>query len=523
MSGLDPTAAVAAQVVAGAMDAVAEAALSLGVSADVLQATIRVGDALEAQVLPPQGRRDLVQIAGQTVVAELPAGVYPGETLVLQVTGFSGNQILVRNLGVANPNDPQPTVDVRLPLPQSATQTATLTTIAPKSDAMPEPAARIAPPPELFVAASVRPAQIAGDVPQTRIDPSSLEARLATARVEPPVTLPAGGQAPRPLVATAAIRNAGIPIGVAVTAAARQHPLANASANLLNAVRVPQNAVTLAAARIAKDAVARLPQVFERLETALETVVSDSRAATLRTLVAFTARLDPQNAEAFAHQISSFVSNVLEGAEAKAAQLVRALSAPQAPLAQEKAAERSIAIEHDVKSLVLSMISRPPANTSPQLERALHDALVTLTGAQLQTLSANADGEQGIVMTLPLFFRENGQPSQVRISREQTRHGERLDAENFHIAFVLDTQSLGTVAIDMQTVGRTVAVNVKTQRRSAVAPFQASLADLRGRLERLRYRIGSMTASPVTPTAPAANAGASAEPRTLDGSFDRRV
>src|SRR5579884_3142468 len=107
MSGIDPLVALSARV-AAAEAAMLDAALDLGVSADELQSHIRTGDVLPAKILAPQGGQDLIEIAGLRVTAELPPGLLPGETILLQVTGFSGPQMYVRNLGAPNPANPVP-------------------------------------------------------------------------------------------------------------------------------------------------------------------------------------------------------------------------------------------------------------------------------------------------------------------------------------------------------------------------------------------------------------------------------
>ncbi|MHB8195746.1 MAG: hypothetical protein ACYDFQ_06670, partial [Vulcanimicrobiaceae bacterium] len=88
MSASDPGSGLAAQAVAAAQNAIADATLQLGTAA-ILRADLQVGQVLDALVLPPQGGSDRVQILGQTVVAQLPPGIDPGQTLALQITGFS--------------------------------------------------------------------------------------------------------------------------------------------------------------------------------------------------------------------------------------------------------------------------------------------------------------------------------------------------------------------------------------------------------------------------------------------------
>ncbi len=251
-----------------------------------------------------------------------------------------------------------------------------------------------------------------------------------------------------------------------------------------------------------------------RLQAALPEESGDPRIATLKTLAAFTARLDPASEPTLPAQISSYVSNAIAGAESKLRQLLEALShaaAPGAHLqsqrlpmhAQVRAAERAAAIDHDLKSLVLSVLRDPGAARTPDLTRALNETLVTLTAVQLNALSS-ADAATGtIAIALPVFFRQNGNAAQLRISRDAGSRARKLEADDFHLAFVLDTANLGTVAIDVQTVGRTVKLEVKTETQAAAGAFERTLDTLRGRLESLRYRVASWKAA-VLVRAPAA-------------------
>jgi hypothetical protein len=138
MSGLDPLAALAAQAVANAQAAMDQAILSLGADVAALQAQVNVGEVIAATVLPPQGGTDLLSFLGQTVAAQIPPGINPGETLLLQVTGFTNSTVTVRNLGTIDPQNPIPTVNPELaPPPTDGPQSAVLTTqIAPAQGAV---------------------------------------------------------------------------------------------------------------------------------------------------------------------------------------------------------------------------------------------------------------------------------------------------------------------------------------------------------------------------------------------------
>ncbi|MBV8332248.1 MAG: flagellar hook-length control protein FliK [Candidatus Eremiobacteraeota bacterium] len=137
----------------------------------------------------------------------------------------------------------------------------------------------------------------------------------------------------------------------------------------------------------------------------------------------------------------------------------------------------------------------PPRGAPPELTAALGETLMAITGVQLNVLNAQNADPNTIVVPLPVFYHEGGRPAQLRISRDAPQGGKKLDADNFHIAFVLDTRTLGTVAVDLQTASRSVSVNVKTEAASAADRFKDSFADLRGRLEQLHYRVASVAAS----------------------------
>jgi len=69
-----------------------------------------------------------------------------------------------------------------------------------------------------------------------------------------------------------------------------------------------------------------------------------------------------------------------------------------------------------------------------------------------------------------------------------------LDGDNFHIAFVLDTKHLGTVAIDLRTVGRAYSLSVKTETLRSAQRFGDELSRLTDRLSSLRYQSKSVEA-----------------------------
>lgn len=579
MSTLDPILAAAAAL--SAEGSAPTAALDLGVAAEVLQAQLQVGDLLAAIVLAPQGGNDLLSIFGQTVVAQLPPGVHPGETLLLQVTAFSGNQILVRNLGLSDPQNPPTTAQLVLPPPEEgAPQTATLRTIPPPAEPSTATASNppvaggvraplpIAPPRAVFVAASVQPVVLEPQVATARpgalpVEPQvaatltapELEARIVAARTGVPErSAPAPpAQNPKtelpqsaPAAASVAPRSAPPPI-VAPSRPPLEAPIPPTSGaeRLLAQLRVPATPLTLVAAKLVADSAAAVPRALTELDAVLARA-ADPIVAPLRSLIAFIARLDPGNERAFPEQIASYVSNVLDGGESKLVALLNALvksgtpataadesnaqapaatqlpqlsSTTQAPqmqpvpvassaagaaTAQASAVERAVALEHDLKTVLLALTQTSPegAAASPALGTALSNTLVAVTAAQLNLLLTNANDPHAMSLAIPVFFREGGKPAQLRIARDAPGRKTKLDADNFHIGFILDTQSLGTIAIDLETVGRAVKLEVKTERANSALRFRDALGELRTRLEHLHYSVASARAAVLAPPAP---------------------
>ncbi len=576
MSGLDPLAAFAAQIVANAQAAIEEAALDLGAATQAFQAQLSVGDILTATVLPPENGSDRLSVLGQTIAARLPSGVNPGEQLQLQVTGFTSAAIIVRNLGVIDPNNPPPQPNIQVPA-QNAPQTAVLRSApppapappatAPANAAPPPPEVSLAPPREIFVAASVVPtaapnaqAPASAEPPAPASAAGALEARIALNRTPLPQpaakAAPAPASAPAPAASTPSARTAAAsspaaaprPIAAPHPAAAAPPPMtarpaaasesvaprtvrapSTPEAALLARVRVPATATTLAAARIVKSATQALTSAFERLDAQLAKLAPDSRVGTLRSLLSFVGELDLRAPATLPEQLAAFVSHVLDGAEGKFVQLARAvLAAPQEPAsasagphaaaaspapstvnlpeapalapasnaasAAAHVAERTAAYQHDVKAVLLALTQSSPRDASPNVIQALRDALVATTAVQVNVLSSQANDPNAITIPLPAYFFEGGKPTQLRIARDPSGNGRALDADNFHLGFVLDTKTLGTVAIDVQTVGRAVSIDVKTQTSTFAERFRGTLGELRARLEALRYRVAALDA-----------------------------
>ena len=101
---------------------------------------------MTAQVLPPNGLTDLIQILGTRVAAALPPTLTPGDTFTAQVTGFDGPQILLQILsmgepvpagtappGAGNPNVPPAALDTTPPTALELAAAAGLARVAGKA------------------------------------------------------------------------------------------------------------------------------------------------------------------------------------------------------------------------------------------------------------------------------------------------------------------------------------------------------------------------------------------------------
>ncbi len=524
---MDPLAAFALQAVANAQAAIEEATLNLGALVSQFQAQLSVGDVLTATVLAPQDGTDRISLLGETLAAQLPPGINPGETIALQVTGFTNTAIIVRNLGTVDPEVASPEAPP-LPPQTGAPQSAILRSTQP-------PTAPVAPPREIFVAASVKQQQASsGPATQTPRTPAQqqaapasrapveVEARLIATRASTTIGTPSLKRdvqtpvAPPRLPQNAAVQSA-------ATRAALQRPQqtptpspATPQSTLLARLRVPVTPTTLAAAKLVETATRSVTSAYEKLDALLAKLPSDPRTASLRSALSFVARFDLRNTRALPEQIASYVSNVVTSAESKIAQIVRAwteaetiadpssqspeaaISFPSANGTQANvaahAAERGVALEHDIKTALLQLVADPPSGSSPKVLAALRDALTATTAVQLNAATPENNTANTITIPLPAYFYDGGQAAQLRISRDAPNSKNKLDADNFHVAFVLDTKSLGTVAIDVQTAGRSVSVDVKTETARSADRFRTSLGDLRGRLESLHYRVATMAA-----------------------------
>jgi len=605
VAGIDPS-ALAMQAVLAAQTAIAEATLNLGEIAQSVVAQLKTGDILSALVLPPSAGVDHISLFGETLPAQLPPGIAPGDTLALQVTGFSPTQIFVRNLGAIDPQNPPEIANVEIP-PESAASPSQATLIARLPAASALTAAEqsgnatagaasstlrssIAPPIEVFVAASVQPsrreltpAPSNSGAPESALTESSasaratqanapaananaantsasqqssanptiaseLEARLATARgarILPPSSegRAIAENAP-PTTPQSPPRAASLDTLPPQIAARAPIPPSSEEEVLLARLNIPATPALLAAARVAQDAPARLAAIFARAQSALGRFVSQPVVSTVRSAIAFVTTLDPANPVALPQQLAAYVRTILgstEGAVATLAENLAALeptgagnaAANSAPLVDAAASaappdsahivaamqrpgeivaatvptvasparEAAVVaaqngVSQDIKSALIALARDPQSAAIPGAASALNDAVTAIAAAQVHLLAANASADpRTLVLPLPVFFREGGAATQLRIGREASGSKKAMNADNFALGFLLDTKTLGTVAIEIETSGRAVSVKVKTERDGAANRFRDAFGVLRDRFESLRYRVATMQAA----------------------------
>jgi hypothetical protein len=180
--------------------------------------------------------------------------------------------------------------------------------------------------------------------------------------------------------------------------------------------------------------------------------------------------------------------------------------APPVTLTPERAALLHAALDGDLKTQLLALASDTDAATTvaepAALGAVLAGALTAITAVQLNAAAALQTSPDGLAFTLPVALPDGFARAHVRIDPDASaaKRGS-LDGDNFHIAFILETRHLGTVAIELVTVGRAVTLSVKTEARPAQRVMGGKLGDLTARLESLRYRVAKADAVVATPPA----------------------
>ena len=143
--------------------------------------------------------------------------------------------------------------------------------------------------------------------------------------------------------------------------------------------------------------------------------------------------------------------------------------------------------------MLQTLLITPTAGTAATPTAAIQTALAALTGVQLDVANTLAQIPQQVTFTIPLPLVHPDAQARVTIDRKRHDDSTRaIDGDNFHIAFILTTKHLGTVTIDLRTVGRAVNVGVHTEAELAAQTFGGALARLKNRLESLRYNVTSI-------------------------------
>ncbi|HZO94737.1 MAG TPA: hypothetical protein VFB22_13400 [Candidatus Baltobacteraceae bacterium] len=579
---VDPASAGAASLGAAAggdLSALIAAELtSLAADAQALRGILVENAVISAKVLPSNGLTDLLEVFGLRVAASLPPTVRPGDVITVQVTDFDADRILLQILG----SGAQAAVETGSGATPYASAGGTSSGVATGTNAPapPEASGALALPPPAVPPASAAGsaatmstaasrAAIAGADPNASHapasgalrapiapagEPTTIEARLVATRaalatrlpdVPPadddatahaaPAAPPLGGSrfvAPPPIVARGAAPSAAASVAPGAAAPQRASGL-NAYAEpvaLLRALRIAVTPTTVAAARMALDHPEQLPTSLAALERALPQNADDPSVATLRTLLAFVGRIEPDS-PALAAQLAAYVDHVVAGAEPKLAVLLAALrsgaelpepaapnasgapaNAPQeaatnggaqapdaASLPAAVAAERGAALDANLKQTMLALAADPA--TPDGLAPALGNALTALTSVQVNAAQMLAARPDGLAFTVPLATANGPASAHIRVQRDPSESRAKAgEPANFRIAFVLETAHYGTVAIDVVTVGRDVTVDVRTEAAPAMRAFRDALGRLTDRLETLRYRVASAGASVGTTT-----------------------
>ena len=290
---------------------------------------------------------------------------------------------------------------------------------------------------------------------------------------------------------------------------------------LLRSLRIPQTPTTLTFAKL----VTQQPEQVSTALAALEDALPDSddpRIQTLRTLAGFVGNLDPES-PTFTTQVTSYLTHVIEGPEQKLAMLVAQEPQPQpttaaaAPATEEEAAptpqtsapasqdatvvaaqsaERIAAVNGDLKTQLISLLaSAQPESVLGETGAVLaRNALTGIVASQLSAINAQQAQPGTWSFTVPIMLGQQMYPARIAVSRDKPDSRQAINGDDFHIAFILDTKRLGTIAIDMHAVQRSVSVSVRTERPSAATTFKSALAQLGKRLEEMRYNVKALEA-----------------------------
>jgi hypothetical protein len=168
--------------------------------------------------------------------------------------------------------------------------------------------------------------------------------------------------------------------------------------------------------------------------------------------------------------------------------------------------ERAATLAVSLKEQIVALITGPAltGRGTDVLVPAASQALSAVTAVQLAAAQSAAANPQTMSFAIPMWLGSGGYAqAQLAVDRDAPDSPNvPLDGDNFHIAFILDTKNLGTVAIDLRTVGRAFSLSVKTENLRTAQRFGDELSRLTDRLGAMRYQAKSVEAI-VAGTAPA--------------------
>ena len=509
---------------------------------------IIVGDEPEFPPLPPP---PAPAAAAGTAESEASAEP-PSPASTLAAAAAADEEAAAQNTVVQTPAAATQQTDYAQARPETLSIEARLafsrtTPIPPRAPA-PAPAAnaaagasRTVPPPRPAAETATSGAQSAAAASRSSSPPGAARSNPIAPPIVPrspfaPIIMPRADltakAAPQPLPgAPAQMRNTTMipPSQTRPPAAPTVEELLQDPAQLLRSLRIPQTPTTLTFAKLVTQQPEQVATALRALETALPDS-QDPRILTLRTLAGFVGNLDPES-PTFTTQVTSYLSHVIEGPEQKLAMLVAqepeapaaaaaaapeetanaapqattpapvtpATTAPQdATVVAAHSAERIAAVNGDLKTQLVSLLaSAQPdtllGDTGVVLAR---NALTGIVASQLSALNAQQTQPGTWSFTVPVMLGQQMYPARINVSRDKPEGGrpEKISGDDFHIAFILDTKRLGTIAIDMHAVQRSVSVTVRAERPSAATTFKSALAKLGKRLEDMRYNVKALEA-----------------------------
>jgi Flagellar hook-length control protein FliK len=239
-------------------------------------------------------------------------------------------------------------------------------------------------------------------------------------------------------------------------------PLAPQARGALTRLQIPFTPFAFAAARMLPAATALVSRALGRLDAALSSAGPEPHANRLRTLLPFTARIDPAKTQALTEQLMAYVSGVAASTEAKLYRILRLRDEGRPAIAQ------TVALEYDVKATIAAL--ERSNETPPELRPRLQEALTALTALQLGILDAHERNSRTVAIPLANLPAERVRDAQLRLGRDS------------RVELALDLPNLGFVTATVTRTERGIALRVEARESKTAERIRKTLPALHAHL-----------------------------------------